>query len=74
MTDSICQEDGSVIYFNYPECISPDMQCHYCDRSADVTAESGHLRVGLCEEHFRERLDELAEADLVELRKQLDLD
>ncbi|MFB6136319.1 MAG: DUF6757 family protein [Halobacteriaceae archaeon] len=51
------------------------MQCHYCDRSADVTVEKDGVRVGLCEDHFRERLEELAESEMLDdLREQLDID
>lgn len=51
------------------------MRCHYCSAPADVTADSGGVRVGLCEEHFQERLEELAEAEpLAELEEQLDVD
>lgn len=51
------------------------MQCHYCDRGADVTVEKGGVVVGLCEEHFRTRLEELNDsAALEDLREQLDID
>lgn len=51
------------------------MQCHYCDRSADLTVEKDGVRVGLCERHFQERLESLADADaLADLREQLDID
>lgn len=51
------------------------MQCHYCDRDAAVAATSGNLTVGLCEDHFQDRLEELADADeLEELREQVDVD
>ncbi|ADD05594.1 uncharacterized protein Nmag_2024 [Natrialba magadii ATCC 43099] len=51
------------------------MNCHYCDREAAFAAESGGLKVGLCEEHFRERLQELAEADGLEnLKEKVDVD
>jgi len=51
------------------------MRCHYCDRAAAVSAESGGVRVGLCEEHFQERMEELAESeDIRELEEQLDVD
>lgn len=51
------------------------MECHYCGRPADVTAESGGVTVGLCEDHFRERLEELSEsAAIEELREELDID
>ena len=51
------------------------MRCHYCDRDADVTAESDGIRVGLCEGHFQERLEELAEDEgLATLRERIDVD
>lgn len=42
------------------------MQCHFCDRGADVTVEKGGVRVGVCETHFREQMDELADSELLE--------
>lgn len=51
------------------------MQCHYCDSPADVTVEKEGVCVGLCEVHFRERLEELSESEALEdLREQLDID
>ncbi|MFB6095108.1 MAG: DUF6757 family protein [Halodesulfurarchaeum sp.] len=51
------------------------MQCHYCEREADLTVEKDGLRVGLCEEHFQVRLEELSEsAAMDDLREQLDID
>ncbi|WP_435359912.1 DUF6757 family protein [Haloarchaeobius sp. DFWS5] len=51
------------------------MKCHYCDHEAAFAAESDGLRVGLCEEHFRERLEELADADeLKQLKERVDVD
>lgn len=51
------------------------MQCHYCDREATFSAESDSVRVGLCDEHFRERFEDLAESDaLASLRQRLDID
>ncbi|MFB6112578.1 MAG: DUF6757 family protein [Halodesulfurarchaeum sp.] len=51
------------------------MQCHYCEREADITVDKDGLRVGLCEEHFQERLEELSESvALDDLRQQLDVD
>ncbi|WP_267641519.1 DUF6757 family protein [Haloarchaeobius amylolyticus] len=51
------------------------MKCHYCDRTAAFAAETDGIKVGLCEEHFRERLEELAEADeLKRLKEQVDVD
>lgn len=39
------------------------MQCHYCDDDAVYAAESDGIKVGLCEQHFQERLEELSESD-----------
>lgn len=51
------------------------MQCHYCDETATVAAESDGIKVCLCEDHFQERLEELAESDaLDELRESVDVD
>ena len=51
------------------------MQCHYCDDAAAVAAESNGIKVGLCEDHFQERLEELADADAFEeLREQIDVE
>ena len=51
------------------------MHCHYCDRKAAYAAEKDGLKVGLCERHFRERIEELAESEeLAALRKQIDID
>jgi hypothetical protein len=51
------------------------MHCHYCSREATVTADSDGLRVGLCELHLQERLEELAASEpLSELEEQLDVE
>lgn len=51
------------------------MQCHYCESPAAYAAESDGITVGLCEEHFQERLEELAEADALEsIRERVDVD
>lgn len=51
------------------------MRCHYCTREADVTADSGGITVGLCEEHFEERIEELAESEGLEaLEEQIDVE
>jgi hypothetical protein len=51
------------------------MYCHYCDRTAAYAAEKDGIKVGLCEQHFRERIEELAESEELEaLRKQIDID
>jgi hypothetical protein len=51
------------------------MQCHYCDREAAVAVEKDLLKVGLCDEHFRDRLEELSDAGwLDDLRDEIDVD
>ena len=51
------------------------MRCHYCDREANFTAEKDGVKVGLCEEHFRERVEELAESEeLAALKERLDIE
>ena len=51
------------------------MKCHYCDREAAFAAESDGVRVGLCEDHFRDRLETLSESDaLEELQEKVDVD
>ncbi|MCU4753523.1 hypothetical protein OB919_16280 [Halobacteria archaeon AArc-curdl1] len=61
--------------FNATDYVGMDMNCHYCDQEAAFAAESDGLKVGLCEEHFRERLQELAEADGLEtLKEQVNVD
>jgi hypothetical protein len=42
------------------------MQCHFCDRDADVGVDHGGVTVGACERHFRERVAELADTDWTE--------
>ncbi|MEF8812847.1 MAG: DUF6757 family protein [Halovenus sp.] len=51
------------------------MQCHYCEAGADVTVEKDGVRVGVCEEHFREQMEELADAEWIEdIDEQLDVE
>lgn len=51
------------------------MQCHYCERQADVAVEKDDLTVGVCEKHLRERLETLEETEwLAEFDEQLDVD
>jgi hypothetical protein len=51
------------------------MQCHYCDRDAALAVEKDGIKVGLCEEHFRDRLEELSESGfLEEVSDELDID
>ena len=51
------------------------MQCHYCDRDAEVAVEKDDVIVGLCDAHFEEQLESLADADwLEEFDEELDVD
>ncbi|MFB6126691.1 MAG: DUF6757 family protein [Halolamina sp.] len=51
------------------------MQCHYCDRDAVYAAEKDAVRVGLCEDHFQQRMEELADSDELEaLRERIDVE
>lgn len=51
------------------------MRCHYCDGNAAVTAETGGVKVGLCEQHFRERLRELSESEeFADLEEKIDVE
>jgi hypothetical protein len=50
------------------------MNCHYCDREAVFAAESGGVKLGLCETHLRDRLGELAGTDeLKNLEQRVDI-
>jgi cytochrome c553 len=49
------------------------MQCHYCDDEAAVAVEKNHLKVGLCEKHLRERMEELSDSEvLADFESQID--
>jgi hypothetical protein len=51
------------------------MYCHYCDREAAFAAEHEGVRVGLCEEHFREQLETLTDSEgMKQLRDRIDVD
>ena len=51
------------------------MQCHYCEADAAVAVEKDHVKVGLCEDHFRARLEELREDGFLDdLQEELDID
>ena len=51
------------------------MECHYCDSAADVVVEKDGIRVGVCETHFREQMEELSESEFVEdIQDELDVD
>lgn len=51
------------------------MRCHYCEEDADIAVSKEGVRVGVCESHFRDRLDELRDDGfLEELGQALDAD
>ena len=51
------------------------MECHYCDGGADVVVEKHGVKVGVCEEHFREQMELLAESEwLTDIEDQLSVD
>lgn len=51
------------------------MQCHFCDRDADVAVEKDGVKVGVCERHFREQMDDLSDSEWVEsIAEDVDVD
>jgi len=51
------------------------MECHYCESQADIAVEKDGIKVGVCETHFREQIDELAESEWLEdVEESLDID
>lgn len=51
------------------------MECHYCERDADISVEKDGVRVGVCEEHFREQMEDLADSEwLGGVEEELDID
>ena len=49
------------------------MQCHYCDEEVAVAVEKDHVKVGLCETHLHERMEELSDSEwLEEVESQVD--
>jgi hypothetical protein len=49
------------------------MQCHYCDDEAAVAVEKEMVKVGLCEQHLRDRMEELSDSEwLEEFQSQID--
>jgi len=51
------------------------MECHHCEEAAEIVVEKDGVRVGVCERHFRDRMEELADSEWVhDLEEQLDID
>ena len=50
------------------------MRCHYCEEEAAFAAGKGGVKVGLCTDHFRERLEVINDSEeLASLEDQLDV-
>jgi hypothetical protein len=61
--------------FNAVGVVRRGMQCHYCDRDADIAVEKDGVKVGVCKEHFREQMEDLADSEWLEdVEKDLDID
>lgn len=51
------------------------MRCHHCEQEADVVVEKDEIRVGVCETHFREQMEALADSEMIaNLDEELDVD
>jgi hypothetical protein len=51
------------------------MECHYCDADADVVVEKDDVKVGVCQSHFREQMEDLSESEwLSDIDEELDID
>jgi len=62
LASAIAWVDGSGAFNSLGRQRTP-MQCHFCDRDADVGVEHGGVTVGVCEDHLRERVAELADGE-----------
>ena len=50
------------------------MQCHYCDRDAEIAVEKEGIKVGVCKTHFQEQMEDLADSEWLEdVEDQLDI-
>lgn len=51
------------------------MQCHYCEDEAALAVEKDGIKVGLCEAHFRDRLEELSDSGFLDdIQEDLNID
>ena len=49
------------------------MRCLYCDRTADYEARTDGVTVGLCSQHLKTEMDQLAEREpIATIRNALD--
>lgn len=80
MTDiqTLCEIDpkrASFAGFKAGDVLYVSMRCHHCDREADIAVEKDGIKVGVCETHFREQMEALADSDaLSNLEEELDID
>lgn len=66
---------AAVAGFNVVPLIGTDMQCHYCDREADIAVEKEGVKVGVCKTHFQEQMEDLADSEFLEgVESELDID
>lgn len=51
------------------------MECHYCDREADIAVEKDDIKVGVCKTHFQEQMEDLADSEWLEgVQEDLNID
>lgn len=51
------------------------MECHYCDRGADIAVEKDGIKVGVCQAHFKEQMEQLADSEWLDgVEDDLDID
>lgn len=66
---------AAVAGFNVSALQGWGMQCHYCDRDAEIAVEKEGIKVGVCKTHFQEQMEDLADSEWLEdVEDQLDID
>lgn len=66
---------AAVAGFNVTALQPSYMQCHYCDRDAEIAVEKEGIKVGVCKPHFQEQMEDLADSEWLEdVEDQLDID
>ena len=61
--------------FNVSDPLRSSIQCHYCDREAEIAVEKDGVKVGVCKSHFREQMEEIADSDWLDgIEDELDID
>jgi hypothetical protein len=65
---------AAVAGFNVTALLAFRMQCHYCDRDAEIAVEKEGIKVGVCKTHFQEQMEDLADSEWLEdVEDQLDI-